>query len=722
MAEKGRVLQTIIALSGKVDPALEKSMLGVQKKLDGLNVKALAVGAAIGTAVAAGTIKATKYMAELGDSYNTALNDLKAQTGATAEEMEAFADVMQGVYKAGYGETFGDVADGVAQISKMTDLAGKDLEDVTKSAFALAETFDYDVAESARAAKAMMTNFGIGGQEAMNLIAAGAQNGLDYSGELIDSINEYSVQFSKLGFTAEDMFKIYQAGADSGAWNLDKVGDAIKEFSIRSIDGSKTSIAAFETLGYNADEMFETFTKGGDEATGAFHEVINRLMDMEDHVARDAAGVGLFGTMWEDLGTDAMQALADMQAGAYATGEELSGLQAIKYDNIGAAFEQVKRTLEVALLPVASDIANRIVELAPKIQEMIEKVMPHITTLAETLGPILDTVVSLAVKGIGFLAENIEVIIPIVAGLTAALLVFKAISIATGIASAIAFSPVLVPILAVTAAIGALIAIGIALYRNWDVIKEKALDFGNKVSAVWDNISGAIKGMIDKVGQYFPIFGSYLTGWWDSISAAVENVKNIFRGVIDFVSNVFAGNWKGAWQNIIDIFGNIFGAITNMAKAPINGVISAINTVIEGINGVGFTIPDWVPVVGGKSYSIAIPEIPMLAAGGFTSGVSIAGEAGTEAVISFDPAYRSENLSYWAKAGQMLGAETADYNLGYGERSTSIDIGGVSFAPQITVQGNAHKEDIIQAIRAAYPEFLDMLEEWIDERGEYVYG
>ena len=77
--------------------------------------------------------------------------------------------------------------------------------------------------------------------------------------------------------------------------------------------------------------------------------------------------------------------------------------------------------------------------------------------------------------------------------------------------------------------------------------------------------------------------------------------------------------------------------IVNLAKAPINGVVSAINTVINGINSISITIPDWVPLVGGNTLGFSIPTIPMLATGGFTDGVSIAGEAGTEAVISFKP-------------------------------------------------------------------------------------
>lgn len=106
------------------------------------------------------------------------------------------------------------------------------------------------------------------------------------------------------------MFQLLQSGADSTAWNLDKVGDAIKEFSIRAIDGSDTTVQAFQDLGYNANAMMETFAGGGEDANKAFFDVLNTLMDMDDQVKRDALGVALFGTMWEDLGAEAMQAMA----------------------------------------------------------------------------------------------------------------------------------------------------------------------------------------------------------------------------------------------------------------------------------------------------------------------------------------------------------------------------------------------------------------------------
>lgn len=701
MATKGRVLETIVALSGKVDPQLGKAMTKVQKELDGVNLKAVAVGTAIGAAIGTGVVQGSKYLAELGDTFNTALNDIQAETGATAAETEALGESLKNVYKAGYGEDMQDVADGLATVRKNTKLAGEALEEVTEGGFALRDTFGYELTESSRAAKAMMTNFGVSGEKAMNLIAAGAQNGLDYSGEMIDSINEYSVQFAKLGFTAEDMFKIFQEGADNGAWNLDKVGDAIKEFSIRSIDGSQTSRDAFEALGYDADEMFQTFTKGGDDATGAFHQLINDLMDMEDHVARDAAGVGLFGTMWEDLGTEAMQALADMEAGAYSAGNELAKIQDVKYDNLGAAFESIKRNIEVGLLPVASDFANVLVDAAPKIGEAFETLSPIIIGVADTIGPVAGATIDFAVNGIAFLAENADILAPAIAGVTTVLGLYKiasmASAVATGGATAAmtistvatgawttvsgiatvattalggAFAFLTSPIGLIILAIGAVVAAGVALYKNWDVVKEKA-------AAV----------------------GAYLGEKWTAI-------KETLGGVVDGIKAKFQTG---------------FAALVGIVSGPVNTVIGMINGVIEKINGAGFTVPDWVPGIGGKGFSVNIPAIPMLAAGGFTDGVSIAGENGTEAVISFDPRYRAQNLEYWTKAGQMLGADTEGYSLNGTTTQTTIKLGDVNFNPEITIQGNAEKNDIIKAIRETYPEFIDLLEKWLGERGDFVY-
>lgn len=281
-----------------------------------------------------------------GDDYNKAMNQLAASTGATGEELESLKDVAKGVFANNYGESYDDVANAVANVKKqLGDLPADQLQTITESAFALSDTFEYDVAESTRAAKAMVDNFGISGEYAMELIATGAQSNLNFSDELIDSINEYSVQFAKLGFTADDMFKIFQNGEQNSAWNLDKVGDAIKEFSILSIDGSEKTAEGFAAIGLNADEMAWKFTQGGDTAKTAFQQTVNALTSMEDPIARDAAGVALFGTMWEDLGVDAVASLGNIQDGAYATGDAMNAIKEVKYNDVGSAIEGLKRSV-----------------------------------------------------------------------------------------------------------------------------------------------------------------------------------------------------------------------------------------------------------------------------------------------------------------------------------------------------------------------------------------
>ena len=315
MAGKSKTYELALKIAGKVDSSLKKSCQDADKYLSELGETAEKAGKIAATAfTAAATAAATLATASVKAyaEFETAANHLAAATGATGEEMVALNDAMETVYANNYGEDMQDVADTVALVNRnLKDIPTEQIDEAAQAAISLRDAFGYGVEESTRAAAAIEKNFGTAAEDAFSLIAAGAQNGLDYSGELIDTINEYSSQFSKLGFTADGMFNLLQSGADSTAWNLDKVGDAIKEFSIRSIDGSDSTREAFQALGYNAGEMMGVFAAGGDAANEAFFDVLDTLMDVDNEVKRDAMGVALFGTMWEDLGTEAMQAMAD---------------------------------------------------------------------------------------------------------------------------------------------------------------------------------------------------------------------------------------------------------------------------------------------------------------------------------------------------------------------------------------------------------------------------
>ena len=302
-------------------------------KKHGENLKSIAGGTA--KAIGASMVAVGSAVVGIGVSSVNSANDMQkamnqyiASTGKGVEETDRYKKILEEIYVNNYGENFEDIGQAMAEVTKqLGDLNDASLQDVTESAFALRDTFGYEIPESTRAAKALIDNFGISGEQAMNLIAAGAQNGLDYSGELIDSINEYSVQFAKVGLDADDMFKIFEQGAETGAWNLDKIGDAVKEMSIRVIDGSETTSSGFQAIGLDAAAMSAKFAAGGASAKKAFQETVTALASVKDPLKQNTAGVALFGTMWEDLGPEVVTQLADIEDGAYDTGEALEEIQ-----------------------------------------------------------------------------------------------------------------------------------------------------------------------------------------------------------------------------------------------------------------------------------------------------------------------------------------------------------------------------------------------------------
>lgn len=245
------------------------------------------------------------------------------------------------------------------------------------------------------------------------------------------------------------------------------------------------------------------------------------------------------------------------------------------------------------------------------------------------------------------------------------------------------FGSILSSALPIVAVVSSIIAVISIMGDHLDDVRTAIGNvFGEQGLAVFDGAKAAIQNVGNTIAQAFSpeklatvrsaitgMFGEGAGAAFDGVVQIVQSVvasfqaiitstQGIFDGLITFVTGVFTGNWSQAWEGIKQIFGNAFNALVELAKVPINAVIALINGAIDGINsltGGGISIPDWVPVAGGQTFSLKLNKIPALAHGGFTQGVSIAGEAGTEAVISFMPTVRSANINTWQQAGRMLG-------------------------------------------------------------------
>lgn len=536
----------------------QKNIENTENKSTGLRdtLKKLAAGFALGAAIKK-TADAVVGCVKRADELKESLNTLQTQTGATGEEMQGLGDSLKNIYADNYGESFDDIAVALAEVKTQTNLTGTELERTTENALALSDTFDFEIQESTRAADMMMKQFGVTSDEAFNLIAQGAQNGLDKNGNLLDSINEYSVHFKQLGFDAEDMFNMFSNGAKAGVFDVDKLGDAVKEFGIRCKDGSNTTIEAFESLGFNADELQQKFAQGGESAQDAFQEVVTALNNCDDEVIKNTAGVNLFGTMWEDMGADAVKALTDTNGEFDKTADNLNKIKEIKYDSLGNAFEGIKRQIETGLvLPIGE-------KLLPKLNEFANYINDNMPDIKSTVESVMDGICS----AISFVTDNLNIIIPILAAAVAGFTAFQIIStiaplftmIQTAIAGTTTVQAALNAVMmanpfgAVAVALAALVAAGVALYMNWDTIKTKCEELLSKVTEVWTNIKTAVSNKIEEIKNaindklsYFKNAGKNLfNALWDGLKEVWNNLKSWVSDKVDWIKDKLSV-WKKA--------------------------------------------------------------------------------------------------------------------------------------------------------------------------------
>ncbi len=123
------------------------------------------------------------------------------------------------------------------------------------------------------------------------------------------------------------------------------------------------------------------------------------------------------------------------------------------------------------------------------------------------------------------------------------------------------------------------------------------------------------------------VAGSFTTTFntaFEGIGKAIDGLKTTLNGILTFITGVFTGDWEKAWTGVKNVFKGIFDTLYSVVKTPINLIIDAVNMLITGLNKIQFTIPDWVPEIGGNSYGINISKIPHLAQGGITNGPMLA--------------------------------------------------------------------------------------------------
>lgn len=609
-----------------------KGVTKLEKKSEALSKKFTKAGKTLTLGLTTPLLAFGAYAKKTAIDFDKASNKMQSSLGLTTDELKNYESTMKNIYNAGYGESYEEVANSIAQVKQqLGNLTTEEIENVTKSALTLRDVFGVEVNESVRATKALMTQFGTSGEQAFNLIAQGAQNGLDFSGELIDNINEYSVQFKKLGFNAEDMFNIFQSGADAGAWNLDKIGDAVKEFSIRAIDGSNTTIDGFTRLGFNVDSMASKFASGGDTAKNAFYQVIEAIKAMDDPVEQSIVGVDLFGTMWEDLGPEVVTQLGNIRDGYNQNSDAMKNMQNIKFDDLGSMLELLKRqfgdiALEVGneLMPATQRFISKLSSLVSWFKQLdpeTKKIIGSIAKVLAVVGPLLIVVgkiitpITKAITLTGKIIGSLSKLAPIFTAIKTAL---SGIMFVAKVLGAVIMAN---PIVAIVTGIIALIVL---LYAKceWfrDLVNTIVLGIATVVKKIITGIAGFIGGILGTIFDYIKNTILLIVAIVATVVETIYNVVSgialwIYNNVLLPVFNFFVSIFEAIYNTVSNfigtvftIFGTVASWIYNNVLAPIfnffssvfDGIWNVICVVVDKIKSAFHTVADGVKSVFGS--------------------------------------------------------------------------------------------------------------------------
>lgn len=518
----------------------ENSMNSMNNRTKGFagNIGKLAVGAIAG--LGAALVGAGVAGVKMADDLQKSLNQLQSATGATDQEMKAMEQSVKSIYTANLGESLDHIAQSMATVKQNTGLAGQELENVTKNALVLSKTFDMEINESTRAAKAMMEKFGISSDQAFNLMAQGAQNGANKNGDLLDTLNEYSPAYAALGFSAEQFMNTLIDGAESGAFSIDKVGDAIKEFNIRAKDGSKASAEAFQILGFNAEEMTSKFAQGGETAQGAFQEVVKAISDMEDPFLKNAAAVGLFGTMAEDLEMDAIKAFANIGTKADSTKDTMEEITKINYSSFGEALTGIGRIFQMELIdPIQKYVLPLLTEFAQYIQTSLPQVKETMSSVFSSIGqvftPIIEGIKTYvntakeAFSGEGNLGNSFARIFESVKSIALPILT----EIITFVKSTLD-----------------------NLKQFWD---ENGTQIIQAVQNAWSLISGII-------GAVAPVITFIVQSLFENVKGVITGALDVIMGAIKIFTGLFTGDFQKMWEGTKQLFSGAIEAIWNLVN------------------------------------------------------------------------------------------------------------------------------------------------------------
>ncbi|MEU2799060.1 phage tail tape measure protein [Streptomyces sp. NPDC007117] len=611
------ILDELLVRIGMDSSAVDEGTEQVNSKLDAMAGPAALAGAAAGGALALGLSSAM--------DISEARSALRDQLGLTEAEAERAGDLAGDVYAAGFGESLADVTESVSavgsSISDLGDLTDAEVQDMSKSALALAKRFEIDVADAAAAAGNMINNgLAKDGTEAFDVLSQAAQVlPKQMLADIPAAVNEYGKHWAKIGLDGKTAMGLMSQYVKAGGRDIDQAGDVLHEFARITSEETDRASDAFKAMGMPAKQMLADIHKGGEPARAALQKTMEGLRGIKDPAKQAELGIALFGDMAGE-GADALWAMDPATAAASSGMDEAAGASKRMTD---AMEDDPAQQMDAAM-----------------------------RTLTQGLGEALLPVI---LKASEFMSENkglMQLLVPVVLGLAVALGVFAA---AVWIANmAMLASPVTWIVLGIIALIAVIALIIIkwdevaaATGEAWDWITGKlgaAWDWiVEKVTAVWDwiveKVTGAWDWVAEKTAAVWRWIADKASAAWDWIVAdvrdAVDDLMN-FVGWLGRLPGQVAGWFGRIVSYVAGLPGRIAKAASGMWDSLKYGFINTINYVIWKWNNFSLTLGGGsILGVGIPSITLHTPDIPYLAEGGITTGPTLAmiGEGREDEVV-----------------------------------------------------------------------------------------
>lgn len=364
----------------RVNKKLEQNQ-AAWDKVGGSGEKLSTLGVALTAGITTPLIGLGVAAGKMASDFESANARVVSSLGLTEQQSAVTKQAIQDIYSDGFGESIDDVAESLIQVKRqLGDIPDDQIKKVTENAMALRDTLGQDMGESLRGINSLMVNFGLSADDAMDLYVKGVQTGLDKTGELGDNLAEYGQLWSQAGFNAKDMFAVLENGLKSGAYNLDKVNDFVKEFAISLNDGRiEKNLGSFSS---GTRDVFAEFKAGKKTSQDVFKSVIGDL----EHTTNQQDKLALASTVWSALGEDNAMKIIESLNDVNGTYDNVAGsMEKVKQqqnETFGARAKSTFREAQTALLPLGEALLDIAEKYMPQLQKSVKSFSDTLSKLS----------------------------------------------------------------------------------------------------------------------------------------------------------------------------------------------------------------------------------------------------------------------------------------------------------------------------------------------------